>query len=245
MRVKKYGIMVLLTICFIVMGIFMGTENINAAKINNLSQAKAKALKKVPNAVVTEVDSDYEKGVLIYDIELVKGNKKYSIKYRASNAKMLEYSWEELYVSPDRQNQLIGKSRCRQLAKKKVKNAKIVSCVQKIDDGVDVYKIKLKTKKKKFTLEYHARTGSLIEYEWERIAESSQNNANGKYIGVSKAKKIALSLVPGAIVVKAEFDMDDGVPVYEIELIKGDYEYDIEIHAKTGKVLKQEVDWND
>ncbi len=39
--------------------------------------------------------------------------------------------------------------------------------------------------------------------------------------------------------------MDDGVPVYEVELILGNYEYEFKIHAKTGKILKQERDWID
>jgi uncharacterized membrane protein YkoI len=37
--------------------------------------------------------------------------------------------------------------------------------------------------------------------------------------------------------------MDDGVPVYEVEIIKGDYEYDVEIHAKTGKILEVDKDY--
>lgn len=244
MKTEKRRILTLLAVCFVFAGVFSGAENIAAAQIKNISQAKEKALKKVPDAVVTEVDSDYEKGVLTYDVELVKGNKEYTIKYRASNAQILEFGWEKMYVEPDRQNECMGKNECRQLARKEVKNGKIISCVKKMDDGVDIYKLKLKTKNKKYKLVYHARTGEMLEFEWERTAVPSKNSNKG-YIGVAKAKKIALALVPGAVVVKAEFDMDDGVPVYEVELIKDNYEYDFEIHAKTGKVLKQEVDWND
>ena len=39
--------------------------------------------------------------------------------------------------------------------------------------------------------------------------------------------------------------MDDGIPVYEIEMIKGEYEYELKIHAKTGKILEKEKDWID
>ncbi len=245
MKAKKRSIMVLAALCFVFAGALLWSENTAAAQVKSISQAKAKALKKVPNAVVTEVDSDYEKGTLVYEVELVKGDKKYTIKYRASNAKVLEYGWEMQYVKPDNQNALISKSKCKQLARKEVKNGKILSCTKKRDDGVDIYKLKLKKNSKRYTLVYHARTGALIEYEWELTAASKSSKAKSGYIGVAKAKKIALAEVPGATVVKAEFDMDDGVPVYEVELIKGNYEYDFEIHAKTGKILKQEKDWND
>ena len=36
---------------------------------------------------------------------------------------------------------------------------------------------------------------------------------------------------------KADFDGDDIIPHYEIELISGDYEYDYEIDAKTGEII--------
>ena len=62
---------------------------------------------------------------------------------------------------------------------------------------------------------------------------------------MTKAKKIALSKVPHATIVKAEFDNDDGVPLYEIEAIKGAMEYDIKIHASSGKILGFDKDYND
>ena len=51
--------------------------------------------------------------------------------------------------------------------------------------------------------------------------------------------------MPGATVYKAEYDVDDGVAVYEIELIKGSYEYEFKIDANTGAILEQDKDWRD
>ena len=62
---------------------------------------------------------------------------------------------------------------------------------------------------------------------------------------MEKAKNIALGEVPGGTVVKAEYDVDDGIPVYEIEIVKGAYEYEFKIHAKTGEILERDQDWND
>ena len=36
--------------------------------------------------------------------------------------------------------------------------------------------------------------------------------------------------------------MDHGVPVYEVEVIKGELEYEIKIHARTGKILEVDID---
>ena len=211
-----------------------------AAGISSANQAREKALKKVPNAVVTDTDLDTENGEQVYEIELVKGSKKYDITYRASDGKMTEYGWEKTTVSPSRNRAVISEEKCRRLALDRVKNATITAVSQKTDDGIDIYKVKMKKGSKKYELEFHARTGKLLEYEWELTTKSSNKN---NYIGTAKAKEIALKKVGGGHVIKVEFDMDDGVPVYEVEIIKGDYEYDVEIHAKTGKILEVDKDY--
>ena len=68
------------------------------------------------------------------------------------------------------------------------------------------------------------------------------------YLSADEAKAIALKhagLSAGQVKgLRAEFDRDDGVPVYEIEFRSGKYEYDYEIHAETGKIREfdKEVD---
>ena len=42
-----------------------------------------------------------------------------------------------------------------------------------------------------------------------------------------------------------EFETDDGVAVYEVSMVKGQYEYDVKIDAKTGKILEFEKDIDD
>ncbi len=44
---------------------------------------------------------------------------------------------------------------------------------------------------------------------------------------------------------RAEFDYDDGRPVYEVEFRQDRYEYDYEIHAETGAILRKDVDRDD
>ena len=184
--------------------------------------------------------NDYQNGKLFYEITLVKGTKKYDITYRASNGRLVKYGWEEREQTGNNTN-IISKSACKKLAKSKVKKAKIQSVSKKYDDGIYVYVVKMKKGSKKYTLEYAAGTGKLLEYEWKLVSKTSSST----YIGTTKAKKIALAQVTGATLVKIEFDKDDGVPVYEAELTKGQYEYEITIHAKTGKVLEIDKDLND
>lgn len=61
----------------------------------------------------------------------------------------------------------------------------------------------------------------------------------------TKAREIAQGRAPGAQVVKCKLDWDDGQYVYEIELREGRTEYECEINAATGAVLKWDVDYDD
>lgn len=249
----------LFSVCFLAAGVSGMTISAKAAGISNESQASARAQEKIPGATVTDVDRDHEQGVVVYDVDLVKGNKKYEITYRASDAKIVAYGWEKISVGASRNKPVISESKCRSLAAGKVKNGTILSVVHKYDDGIEYYKVKMTDANKTYKMEFHARTGALIDYEWKyTIMPGGGNNNNGNnnngtnngnnnngYIGLNKAKQIAKDKVPGAVVVKAEFDMDDGVPVYEIELVKGRYEYDVKIHAQTGNILEWDQDYDD
>ncbi len=68
--------------------------------------------------------------------------------------------------------------------------------------------------------------------------------ANSSYIGLEKAKSIALkdAGVSGVTVVKAKLDYENGVRVYDVEFYKGNVEYDYEIDAATGKILEKDRD---
>ena len=77
------------------------------------------------------------------------------------------------------------------------------------------------------------------------VLSGSQNTfAANNYIGVEKAKSIALkdAGVSGATFVKAKLDTEDGVKVYDVEFYKANVEYDYEIDAITGKILEKDRD---
>ena len=85
---------------------------------------------------------------------------------------------------------------------------------------------------------------------------SSTDNPSSKYIGVDKAKSIALKdagvSASSVTFTKAKLDRDDGVAVYEIEFYSGDTEYEYEINATSGAIRERDSeprdyddDWDD
>ncbi|MCH5251767.1 MAG: PepSY domain-containing protein [Lachnospiraceae bacterium] len=229
---RKSGILAVAFAC----AVLLVPASAEAKKLTNPAAAQKLAQKKVKSATVTEVDTDYENGTLVYDVDMIKGKREYNLKYRASDGKLIEYEWDTNGIIKSYENRKNKtRSAIKKKAKKQVTKAKITSLSFRYDDGVAGYKVKLKKGNKQYKLVYHAKTGKLLEYEWKIVKKSSSST---KYIGAAKAKSIALKKVPGAKVIKVEYDKEDGVPVYEVELVKGNMEYELTIHAKSGKILE-------
>lgn len=240
---KKFSIIgVLFFVCSLVC-LFSTAE---AKKMQSENDAKAAALKKVPSATVVEVDTDYDDGVLVYEVELLKSGKEYNLEYRASDGKLMKYDWEiKMPSKKDRTGAVKTNAlkKAENKALKKVEGAKITSSKKEKDDGMTQCKIVLKKGSKKYKLVYSASTLNLLEYEWEIIPSSKSTGS--QYIGAEKAKSIALNKVPNATVTEVEFDTDDGVAVYEVSLVGGIYEYEIKIDAKSGKILEYDKEIDD
>ena len=41
---------------------------------------------------------------------------------------------------------------------------------------------------------------------------------------------------------RIQYEIDDGIPQYDVEFYQGDWEYEFEIHAETGKILSFDKD---
>lgn len=233
--------------CLLIISVSIFPENTfdsQAKQIKSITDAKSAARKKVPSASVTEVETDSENGVLVYEVSLHKKNKEYNLKFRASDGKLIEYDWEIPNTSYSIQNKKnISKAIIKKKAKNLIKNGKVKSLRLVIDDGLSEYKLSLTKGNRRYKLVYNAKSGKLLEYEWKQAGTAA--TASNKYIGQTKAQKIARKKVPGATIVKCSFDNDDGTAVYEIEMRKGVYEYELKINAKTGAILEFEKDIDD
>ncbi len=127
------------------------------------------------------------------------------------------------------------------------------------DDGLRKYEVEFRVENVEYDYEINAVTGAVVSYEKDieggrkNQNVSGSNNANttttaqsNEVISASKAKEIALKHAgvnaSEAAFVKAEYDFDDGVKLYEVEFCVGRVEYEYEINAVTGAVIKSEVD---
>ncbi len=136
------------------------------------------------------------------------------------------------------------------------------------DDGRAQYDIDFIYDNVEYEYEIDAETGKITDYDRERVDDgwffsgdqnngASRNNStdgkntasgtqqgNSPYIGEERAQQIAFADagITSADFVEVEFDYDDGIAEYSVEFRIGNLEYEYEIDAVTGAILKSEVE---
>lgn len=128
-------------------------------------------------------------------------------------------------------------------------NAVFVKAEREYDDGRLTYDVDFYAGNKEYDYEILAADGTILSYDADiegyRIPSTTSTSSSG-YIGVERAKKIALQHAglssSGVNFDKAEFDHDDGRAEYEIEFHHNFREYEYTIDAASGTILEAERD---
>ncbi len=91
-------------------------------------------------------------------------------------------------------------------------------------------------------------TGEILHHEKELDPEKPAPTAT-EQLSAADAKALALAhagLTEAQVrQLRAEFDLEDGSPVFEVEFTCGGWEYDYEIHAESGNILSWDKEWDD
>ena len=152
-------------------------------------------------------------------------------------------------------SQYIGKDKALNiaLAKAGLKKSQISGCEVEFecDDGIITYDIEFYCGSAEYEFEIDATTGNIIEYETDGDGyegshhKNSAVNSGSKYIGRSRAKEIALAKagLTASQIHDYEIELDDGE--YEIDFKYQNMEYEVDIDAKTGRVLKFDKEYDD
>ncbi len=135
------------------------------------------------------------------------------------------------------------------------------------DDGVTYYEIEFCSAGVEYDYEINATTGDVVKFEQDTCdhyahrsgsnnstnqsqnQNQNQGTSTGSYIGYDAALQAACKHagVDASQVsrLENELDHDDGVARYEISFHVGNMEYEYEINATTGQVLKYESERDD
>lgn len=143
----------------------------------------------------------------------------------------------------------IGKDKAKEIAFNHAgvaaDKASFVKCEFDYDDGIAIYDVEFYFDRCEYNYEINAKNGKILKVE-EDTFDAEIPTPGQEYISKTKAKEIALNHAgvkeADAKRMKVVFDFDDGVAEYEVEFHADKYDYDYEIDAVSGKILKVEKD---
>ncbi|MCD7919217.1 MAG: PepSY domain-containing protein, partial [Clostridiales bacterium] len=223
----------------------------------------------------TQGKLDEEDGTAVYDIEFCTDTDEYEYEINAATGAVHSKSKETRTVAEttadttaettETANQLtLDEAKAVALADAGAAEADVTYTKAKLDtdDGVDVYDIEFYTATQEYEYEINAATGAIVDKSVETIQTATGSTGTGTtsnsgstntgatasatYIGLDKAKTIALSdagvSASDATFTTAKQDKDDGVVVYDIEFYTSTKEYEYEINATTGAILDKDVE---
>lgn len=197
----------------------------NVADINDISVGKAK--------LITEL---VQANNLLSVSELAK------LSINELNLLLDTYTINVNKVGNASSESYIGESEAKNIAltHANVDNPTSLKIEFDLDDGVMVYEVEFYSGNIEYDYEINAVTGAVIEYNKDGKDGNIQNdNVSSDYITKEGAKNIALTHAGvNPSYVEIEFDFENGIAVYEINFEYDGYEYEYEIDATSGDILK-------
>lgn len=222
-----------------------------------LEEAKSIALAdadvKPENAVWTKTKKDRDDSRIVYEIEFTSEGYEYEYEIAASDGSILERK-KEAAAGETQENAVdIGLKTAIRIALDHAgiveKDAVFTKKHKDKDDGRTVYEIEFTANGIEYEYEIGAADGAVLKHgEESRSSDPSEGSGkqpdSGEYIGNEKAKAIALKHagVSSSDVkkLKCKLEKEHGTMVYEVEFKYNGYEYEYEINAVSGKIIKSE-----
>lgn len=227
------------------------TKNTEVTSFITLEEAKKIALQHADlaskkDAVFTKEEFDHKKGQ--YELEILYDGYEYGVKVDASTGNVLEMEVEATkHTAPDTSLKKVTMEEAKAVVLKDLKLKSATFDKEEYDAFEEEYELELTVNGVEYEYTISACTGEILEKEWDEkeMAKSTPKPGDtSSFVGMDKAKKAALKhagLTGKAVTYEeAKLEKEDGKYVYEIEFVYEGMEYEYEIDAVTGSVLKSE-----
>ena len=277
-KIAGFAVCAVLLIGLIVFGTIQASAGIDENKTIGMDKGVNVALQdagfKAENVSNLSAHYDTEDGTSVYEVSFTANGFDYEYVIKASNGKILEADRDAVKesVSKDVKAEKPAKSDTTSsgdgISLKEAKNialkhagisssaAAFVKTEKDYEDGVEVFEIEFYSGNTEYDYEIRVSNGEIISFDKdiENYSIPSKNSGSSQtpssnYIGVDKAKSIALKdagLSSSSVTfTKAKLDREDGVRVYEIEFFTSDKEYEYELNASSGKIRDKDIEFSD
>lgn len=215
------------------------------------------------DAVTWDVDPELDEYPARYEVELYTGMGEFDYDVDAYTGEVLTGIPNVLRISMPQwvyeaasSSAVISSSRARSIALEHagIQEADALGLRVKLDweDGIQVYDVEFRANSMEYEYELQASDGTILKAEQDRDDYWHVSNAGAaqtSYIGEEAAKSAAFKhagvSAADASKLKCKLEAEKGVYVYEVEFEVGRTEYEYEIDAVSGAILKAEQDIDD
>ena len=219
---------------------------------------------------------DFEQGHFIYDVEFTANGTEYGYWIQASDGSVVKKKIELIGAGGSKTGitAAITQKDARKIALEDagLTEAEVTISAEKLDTENAVYEVDFVKGNVKYEYDINATTGAVYSKSSEStavptteaaaqpseaetaaanatVAPAAENRSNNNYIGLERAKAIALGdaglSAASVTFTEAKPDFDDGVPNYDLDFYTATHEYDYEINALTSAIMDKSVEVNE
>ena len=190
-----------------------------------------------------------------YEIEFTDVEYKYEFKIDSRTGRIINFEKDLITKqSPSKDDKVsnsieMDKDEAKEIALNylELKEKDVTFTKSKIDreNGKTIYELEFFDEEYEYEINVDIKTKEIAKYSKEPIKSNTSNSNN--YISKDKAKKLVLEhsklSEENIIWHKVELDIDYNIKTYEIEFFSNNLEYEYEVDAINGNILKYEVDF--
>lgn len=138
------------------------------------------------------------------------------------------------------QANVISVDQARSIALEKVGGGQVVKTELDYEKHGAEYEVLVVQGEMKYEVDINAYNSSVIKIE-KRPIDQIKIAVTSDMISPAKAKEYAINQTGTGVVVDCELEYEDGVAIYEVEVMKDNVKYEYTINAVTSAILKSEV----
>ncbi|WP_144558900.1 PepSY domain-containing protein [Shouchella miscanthi] len=206
----------------------------------SLEQAVKQAEEYVGGNMV-KAKQDVEDGVDVYEVDVRTPQETYEFTFDVQTGDLIDIDGD-LLLTENKAKPALTQQEAETIAVEKSGLANVKEIELEQEKGLLVYKIEFAQYDDDVDLVIDAETGDIVKMDDELLNSTSEDGAKS-FLSLDEVTAFIQSeLGEHVTILESERDYDDGIPLYELEVMVDNVEYDIDLHAETGDILKQERD---
>lgn len=195
-----------------------------------------------------EVELDFKRGIMVYEVEFKTGGMEYEHLINAITGEIIE---DKQKLDDDNDDAIVPENAINAQKARSIAFEHAGVAAENVTDfeidldrknGVTVYEVEFRAGDTEYDYVINAQTGEVVSFKKKREAASTPEQK--AEITPAKAGEIAFEHAgvsrSEAADYRSKLENEDGLWVYEIEFRVGKTEYEYEIDAETGRIISAE-----